>query len=265
MSWKFCQELDDFLSNEWIKVADICAIFAGWIPISPYIPDYSYERGYGPRMYLRLEDGKRVTPGQEGFKEIIRIQKKWSGSSWDFTTRYSNVVDHGPMNGEIRVRDAFKIGLAMKVDRVALIFDAAVEQGIVADIVAAPKTEIEHHHHHSVQVSGVEGEGEVGEIEKPKHKFEVGRAKASMTKVLVHWLTIIRDQGDEVPEGEADKFLKWFADNIPAVPFIKIEQVTADSIKFWNINDAGQHIDKSAKTYDKNQINIQIKRLCGLK
>ena len=143
MSWKFCQELDDFLSNEWIKVADICAIFAGWIPISPYIPDYSYERGYGPRMYLRLEDGKRVTPGQEGFKEIIRIQKKWSGSSWDFTTRYSNVVDHDPMNEEIRVRDAFKIGLAMRVDRVALIFDAAVEQGIVADIVAV-KTLMNH-------------------------------------------------------------------------------------------------------------------------
>ena len=75
MSWKFCQELDDFLSNEWIKVVDICAIFAGWIPISEYIPDYSSDPKYSPRSYLRLEDGKRVTPGKEGFKEIILVLK----------------------------------------------------------------------------------------------------------------------------------------------------------------------------------------------
>ena len=259
MSWKFCQELDDMLSNEWIKIADICAIFAGWIPIEPYIPDYSYERGYGPRMYLRLEDGKRVTPGKDGFKEIIRIQQKWRGSSWEYTPRYSNVRDSDPMNEEIRVREAFKIGLAMRVERVALIFDAAVEQGIIADIVPAPKVT-----NTVIQVSGVEAKGEVGEPEPPKHKFEIKRAKAPMPKVLAQWLSIIRDQGDEAPEGEADKFLTWFADNIPAVPFIKIEEVTRDYIKYWNINDAGQHIG-TAKKYDKNQINIQIKRLCGLK
>jgi len=196
MSWKFCQELDDFLSNEWIKVVDICAIFAGWIPISEYIPDYSSDPKYSPRSYLRLEDGKRVTPGKEGFKEIIRIQNKWRGSSWNYTTRYANVIDHDPFNEEIRVRDAFKIGLAMRVDRVALIYDTAVDQGIIVDFVPAPKT---------VQVSGAEIEIEEPEREKGYTPILLKTGKELMADgIVVNVGTVIDRWKDNPPDDIKD-------------------------------------------------------------
>ena len=254
MSWKFCQELDDFLSNEWIKVVDICAIFAGWIPISEYVPDYSSDPNYSPRSYLRLKDGKRVTPGKEGFKEIIRIKNKWRGSSWNYTTRYTNVIDHDPFNEEIRVRDAFKIGLAMRVDRVALIYDTAVDQGIIVDFVQAPKT---------VQVSGVESKVRVNEPIAPEHKFEIARGNAPMPKLISRWLEIIRAQGEDVPVNEGERFLNWVGSEKPTVPFIDIEEVTSDDLKYWDLNGDGSRLGRR-KTYTKNQINGRINFLCRI-
>ena len=130
MRGDFFPELKDFLSREWILIADACAIFAGWVPIDDYTPTHSYN-GYGPRMYLRLADGKRITPGQAGFKEIIRIQKNWTGSDWQFTRRDTGMLDIDTMNEEIRVREAFKIGMAMNIERVAILYDNAVEAGLL--------------------------------------------------------------------------------------------------------------------------------------
>ena len=126
----FFPELKDFLSREWILIADICAIFAGWVPIDDYTPTHSYN-DYSPRMYLRLADGKRITPGQAGFKEIIRIQKNWTGTDWQFTRRSIAMLDIDPMNEEIRVREAFKIGMAMNIERVAILYDNALEAGLL--------------------------------------------------------------------------------------------------------------------------------------
>lgn len=125
MSGDFCQELEDFLSNEWILIADACAIFAGFIPISPYIADWSYEDS--SREYLDL-DGKRTSPN---YKEIQRIQKKWKGSDWQVPYRNEVSFDRDPLNNEVRVRDAFKVGLAMRIERVNILYDAAVEKGLL--------------------------------------------------------------------------------------------------------------------------------------
>ena len=129
MRGDFFPELKDFLSREWILIADVCAIFAGWVPIDDYTPTHSYN-DYSPRMYLRLADGKRITPGQAGFKEIIRIQKNWTDSDWQHTRRNTGMPDIDPMNEEIRVREAFKIGIAMNIERVAILYDNAVEAGL---------------------------------------------------------------------------------------------------------------------------------------
>ena len=91
MSGDFFQELEDFLSNEWILIADACAIFAGFIPISPYIADWSYEDS--SREYLDL-DGKRTSPN---YKEIQRIQKKWKGSDWQVPYRNEVFFDRDPL------------------------------------------------------------------------------------------------------------------------------------------------------------------------
>jgi len=257
MSKDFCEELKDFLSNEWIKIADACAIFAGWVPIEEYVPDYTCASDYGPRMYLRLADGKRITPGEAGFKEIIRIQKKWTGSDWQFTRRNTGMLDRDPMNDEIRVRDAFRIGLAMNIPRVAILFYAAVEQNLIADVTSAPPVQ-----NYTIQVSGFEAKGEVGDIPKPKHKFEIGKANAAMPKVIVEWLKVIRSQGETWPENQADKFLTWLGDSKPKTPFVEIEEITGSHIKFWNLNAGGGKKDKVVQTYDKNNINGRIKVLC---
>ena len=117
---------------------------------------------------------------------------------------------------------------------------------------------------YTIQVAGFEAKGEVGKIEPPIHKFEVGEAKAPMTKVLASWLIVIRNQGEVVPVGGADRFLVWFADLKPVVPFVEIDSVDKNGIKYWNVNDKGERSGSIAKSYDRNQINIQIKRLCGL-
>ena len=130
MRGDFFPELKDFLSREWILIADACAIFAGWVPIDDYTPTHSYN-DYSPRMYLRLTDGKRITPGQAGFKEIIRIQKNWTDSDWQHTRRNTGMLDIDPMNEEIRVREAFKIGMAMNIERVAILYDNALEAGLL--------------------------------------------------------------------------------------------------------------------------------------
>jgi hypothetical protein len=258
MSKGFYEELEDFLSNEWIKVADACAIFAGWVPIEEYVPTYSYEQSYGPRRYLRLEDGKLTSPGQKGFKEIIRIQKKWKGSDWRYTTRYANTIDHDPMNEEIRVRDAFRIGLAMKIPRVEILFDAAVEQSLIADITPAPEVT-----NSTIQVSGVEAKGEVGEPIAPEHKFEIGKGSAPIPKLIIRWLEIIRAQGEDVPVNQGERFLNWVGSEKPTVPFIDIEEVTSDDLKYWELNADGSRLGRR-KTYTKNQINGRIKFFCGI-
>jgi len=130
MRGDFFPELKDFLSREWILITDACAIFAGWVPIDDYTPTHSYN-DYGRRQYLRLEDGKRAGPGRAGFKEIIRIQENWTGSDWQFTRRNTGMLDIDPMNEEIRVREAFKIGIAMNIERAAILYDSAVEAGLL--------------------------------------------------------------------------------------------------------------------------------------
>ena len=114
--------------------------------------------------------------------------------------------------------------------------------------------------HYTIQVTGLEAKGEVGEIEKPKHKFEINKPNAPMPKLIVRWLQIIRGQGEEVPMNQADRFLEWVSKEKPTVPFIEIEEVTSDDIKYWELNADGSRLGLR-KTYTKNQINGRIKAL----
>ena len=115
----------------------------------------------------------------------------------------------------------------------------------------------------TIQVTGLEAKGQVGEIEKPKHKFEVRNAKAPMSKLVARWLGIIREQGEVVPKNGADRFLSWVKDTKPLIDFIELEETTIDQIKYWHLNAEGERIGRQA-TYEKKSINQRINTLCGL-
>ena len=112
-----------------------------------------------------------------------------------------------------------------------------------------------------IQVTGVEAKGEVGEIPKPEHKFQVGTPIAPIPKLIAVWLEVVRDNGESWPENQADRFLTWLAETKPNTPYIEIEEITNLHIKFWNLNAAGEKKDKVVQTYDKNNINGRIKVL----
>ena len=80
------KELRDHLSNEWISMQDICAIFAGFCPIEPYQPNYG--RADPNRRYKRISDGEVVKLSQSDVKEIDRYLDKWAKS--DFTNPRTN-------------------------------------------------------------------------------------------------------------------------------------------------------------------------------
>jgi hypothetical protein len=113
-----------------------------------------------------------------------------------------------------------------------------------------------------IQVTGVEAKGEVGEIPKPKHKFRVGKANSLIPKQITKWLETVRDNGEPWPKNQADRFLKWFADTKPVIPFVEIEEVTGSHIKYWNLDASGKRLDNTVNIYNKNQINGRIEALC---
>lgn len=229
----FSEELEDFLTNDWIKVADACAIFAGWVPLDSYVPEYTYNNANGPRQYLRLEDGKKVKPNESGFREIRRIQKKWLNREWNYLTRNPGVVDQDPLNEEIRVNDAFQAGLALKIPRVMMLHDKALKAGIFQ-----------------------------GASSPQAYLFNIKNTKAPLTGLLAQWLEEIRQQRKEIPVGQADQFLTWVGQSKPQIPFIEIEEITSSHIYYYRLNADSERIG-GVKIYEKSQINTQIKRLCS--
>ena len=132
------KELRDHLSNEWISMQDICAIFAGFCPIEPYQPNYG--RADPNRRYKRISDGEVVKLSQSDVKEIDNYLDKWAKS--DFTNPRTNpdarVRDPRIIDGndsEIRVRFAFEVGLGFRPEeeKICALYDAAVDEGLLPE------------------------------------------------------------------------------------------------------------------------------------
>jgi len=113
-----------------------------------------------------------------------------------------------------------------------------------------------------IQVTGFAAKGEVGEIQKPKHKFRVGKANAAIPIQITRWLEIVRDNGEPWPKNQADRFLEWFAETKPIIPFVEIVEVTGSHIKYWNLDASGKKLDNTVNIYNKNKINGRIEVLC---
>jgi hypothetical protein len=150
------------------------------------------------------------------------------------------------------VRDAFKVGLGFRDERIDNLFDAATEEGILPDNLL----QVVHFDHHHVSI-GVTATGEVGEIPKPVHQFKVeGNPKKPITKLVFRFCEEVRDAGNPIPS--AGDFLLWVHSARPTEPYITIQSVTGQHLVYaenWALNDPIE--------YDLNAIRARIDAYCA--
>lgn len=260
MSDDFFKELESILDNQYIVIADACALFAGWCPIGDFTSNYG--RPDENRRYKRISDGVEATPSQEDFDEMRFFHDKWEKSDFQVPTRHP-YINHGDIvSSEVSVRDAFKVGLGFRDERIWNLFDAAVEAGIIPDESYSPTLVQVHHHHVSKDVTGVTAQGEVGQVQviasKPSPQFKVeGNPTKPNTKLLFRFCEYVRDLGRPIPE--ADDFLVWVQINRPTQPHITIEFVTHKAMTFTNNGDPDP---KPRNNFDKDAITKRIDKYC---
>lgn len=243
------QELEDFLTAEWIVVADACAIFAGYVPLDPYVADYYYtDRS---RSYKRISDGKQCQPD---YKEISRIERKWKQSDWQIPTRHPNVIDQDLLAEQVRVRDAFRVAFSMRNKRVEPLYDLAVEEGLLPrEPSKSPfeeAKEIAKDTYKKARSSNVE----------PKPKFVINEKKKprkEITRIQVRFFKILRDNGNVIPEPY--DFFRWLAVNKDTSPFIKITEVTVNYAYYYD--KKATNAERRLK-HDTELVQATINRYC---
>ena len=78
------------LDNEWIVIADACALFAGWCPLG----EFDGGSTVGPntvRQYKRIRNGEIEVPSEKDFAEMRMFQDKWIESNFDIPLREHDV------------------------------------------------------------------------------------------------------------------------------------------------------------------------------
>ena len=251
MSNGFFRELESILDNEWIVIADACALFAGWCPLDSYTSNYGAPDEN--RRYKRIANGKEETPSKDDFLEMRFFHGKWGKSDYQVPTRHPYINYGDIVSSEVSVRDAFKVGLGFRDERIDNLFDAATEEGILPDNLL----QVVHFDHHHVSI-GVTATGEVGEIPKPKFVVnEKKKPRKEITRIQVRFFKILRDNGNVIPEPY--DFFMWLATNKDTSPFIKITEVTVNYAYYYD--KKATNAERRLK-HDTELVQETINRYC---
>jgi hypothetical protein len=233
LSDDFFPELRNMLDNEWIVIADACALFAGWCPLG----EFDGGSTVGPntvRQYKRIRNGEIEVPSEKDFAEMRMFQDKWIESNFDIPLREPHVLHDVGVSHECSVIDAFKVGLGWNDERIDNLYDAAVQASIIPRAFGFIRRD---HHHVTVGVTGVTATGEVGEIPKPKFQFYLKeiKQKKPTAKLLYRFLKEERDEGN--PKPSAHDFIMWVHVTKPTEPLITILAAGGKGIKYFDDSD----------------------------
>jgi len=216
VSGDFFRELRNILDNEWIVIADACALFAGWCPLG----DFDGGSFGGPntvRQYKRIGTGEIEVPSEKDFAEMRMFQEKWIKSDFDIPHREHWVLYGDGVSHEVRVLDAFRVGLGWSDERINNLYDAAVDESIIPEAFPTVRTKT----NVTVGLTGVTGTGEVGSVD-PTPLFDLSDNEPTKPIVRLVWrfLKQARDAGQPKPNARA--FTIWVHGTKPTEPLITI-------------------------------------------
>ena len=120
-------ELRSALSAEWIHLQDMHAIFAGWRPLEPFNgPWGNIDKQKG---YKRISTGKKGKPAESDFVEMARLSDLYGEVDLLIKTRNNEIDGNG--NAQIRIKDAFKVGLKYSIPFIKDLHEACLKAGLI--------------------------------------------------------------------------------------------------------------------------------------